>query len=101
MPIDSQGDLENGEELTNEDLINIKDQLLEATTAQQEVQATEEAAATAVEQPETQGTLNTQERRDARKGDASKNKDLFKVDNPEGTYLVLMLVLNLLETFMM
>ena len=86
MPIDSQGDLENGEELTNEDLINIKDQLLEATTAQQEVQATEDAA-TAVEQPETQGTLNTQERRDARKGDASKNKDLFKVDNPEGTLL--------------
>ena len=92
MPIDSQGDLENGEELTNEDLINIKDQLLEATTAQQEVQATEEAA-TAVEQPETQGTLNTQERRDARKGDASKNKDLFKVDNPEGTLVVLMLKL--------
>ena len=86
MPIDSQGDLENGEELTNEDLINIKDQLLEATTAQQEVQATEDAA-TAVEQPETQGTLNTQERRDARKGDASQTKDLFTVDNPEGTLL--------------
>ena len=86
MPIDSQGNLENGEELTNEDLINIKDQLLEASGAQQEVQATEDAA-TAVEQPETQGTLNTQERRDARKGDASKNKDLFTVDNPEGTLL--------------
>ena len=72
MPIDSQGDLENGEELTNEDLINIKDQLLEAASAQQEVQATEETA-TAVEQPETQGSLNYQERRDARKGDASRN----------------------------
>ena len=42
MPIDSQGSLESGEEMTNEDLINIKDQLLEAVTAEQEVQATEE-----------------------------------------------------------
>ena len=87
MPIDSQGDLENGEELTNEDLINIKDQLLESVTAQEELQAKEDAATAAPVVDETQGTLNTQERRDARKGDASKNKDLFTVDNPEGTLL--------------
>ena len=84
MPIDSQGSLESGEEMTNEDLINIKDQLLEAVTAEQEVQATEESVTT---DAQTQGNLNTQERRDARKGDASKSKDLFTVDNPEGTLL--------------
>ena len=84
MPIDSQGNLESGEEMTNEDLINIKDQLLEAVTAEQEVQTTEESVTT---DAQTQGNLNTQERRDARKGDASKSKDLFTVDNPEGTLL--------------
>lgn len=60
MPIDSQGNLENGEELTNEDLINIKDQLLEATQAKQEVQTTEDTA-TAVEQPVTQGSENNEQ----------------------------------------
>ena len=47
MPIDSQGDLENGEELTNEDLTNNKDQLLESVTAQEELQASEDSATAA------------------------------------------------------
>ena len=70
----------DSEEFESENLEAIHQKNLEEMAALEQTPTVEDASMTD-EDPETD-SKTFQDRRDARKGDASKNNDLFKVDRP-------------------
>ena len=77
----------DSEEFESENLDAIHQQNLEEVAALEEAASMEQGEVIA-ENEETETDSKTfQDRRDARKGDASKTEGLFKVDNPEGTLM--------------
>ena len=73
----------DSEEFESENLEAIHQKNLEEMAALEQTPTVEDASMTD-EDTETD-SKTFQDRRDARKGDASKSEGLFKVDNPEGT----------------
>ena len=77
----------DSEEFESENLDAIHQQNLEEVAALEEAASMEQGEVIA-ENEETETDSKTfQDRRDARKGDASKTEGLFEVDNPEGTLM--------------
>tara|TARA_X000000368_G_scaffold140851_2_gene110834 strand:+ start:2080 stop:3150 length:1071 start_codon:yes stop_codon:yes gene_type:complete len=75
----------DSEEFESENLEAIHQKNLEEMAALEQTPTVEDASMTD-EDPETD-SKTFQDRRDARKGDASKSEGLFEVDNPEGTLM--------------
>ena len=77
----------DSEDFESENLDAIHQQNLEEVAALEEAASMEQGEVIA-ENEETETDSKTfQDRRDARKGDASKTEGLFEVDNPEGTLM--------------